>query len=62
MTPTQALLFQPTRIGDIEVANRVVMAPLTRCRADEAAGDVAAAFVDHRNGVDNDRVECVREM
>jgi N-ethylmaleimide reductase len=33
-------LFQPARIGDIEVANRVVMAPLTRSRADEAAGDV----------------------
>ena len=33
-------LFQPTRIGDIEVANRVVMAPLTRSRADEPAGDV----------------------
>lgn len=33
-------LFQPGRIGDIEIANRVVMAPLTRCRADEAAGDI----------------------
>ncbi|WP_407277958.1 alkene reductase [Aromatoleum evansii] len=33
-------LFQPARIGDIEVANRVVMAPLTRSRADEAAGDI----------------------
>jgi N-ethylmaleimide reductase len=33
-------LFQPTRIGDIYVANRVVMAPLTRCRADEANGDI----------------------
>jgi N-ethylmaleimide reductase len=33
-------LFQATRIGDIDVANRVVMAPLTRCRADEPAGDV----------------------
>lgn len=33
-------LFQPMRIGDIEVANRVVMAPLTRSRADEPAGDV----------------------
>lgn len=33
-------LFQPGRIGDIEVANRVVMAPLTRSRADEAAGDI----------------------
>lgn len=36
----QPLLFQPTRIGAIDVANRVVMAPLTRSRADEAAGDV----------------------
>lgn len=33
-------LFQPGRIGDIEVKNRVVMAPLTRCRSDEAAGDI----------------------
>ncbi len=33
-------LFQAARIGDIEIANRVVMAPLTRGRADEAAGDV----------------------
>ena len=40
MTDTLAQLFQPTRIGDIEMANRVVMAPLTRCRADEAAGDI----------------------
>ncbi|WP_041657308.1 alkene reductase [Azoarcus sp. KH32C] len=33
-------LFQPARIGDIEVANRIVMAPLTRSRADEAKGDL----------------------
>ena len=33
-------LFEPARIGDIEVANRVVMAPLTRSRADEPAGDI----------------------
>lgn len=33
-------LFQGLRIGDIDVANRVVMAPLTRSRADEAAGDI----------------------
>jgi N-ethylmaleimide reductase len=37
---TTPQLFQPTRIGDIEVANRIVMAPLTRCRADEANGDI----------------------
>lgn len=35
-----SLLFSPARWGDIEVANRVVMSPLTRCRADEPAGDV----------------------
>src|SRR5689334_20841056 len=35
-----AKLFQPARIGDIEVANRIVMAPLTRSRADEANGDI----------------------
>ncbi|HEX4855348.1 MAG TPA: alkene reductase [Limnobacter sp.] len=33
-------LFQPGKIGSIEVRNRVVMAPLTRCRSDEAAGDI----------------------
>ncbi len=33
-------LFKPGKIGDIEVKNKVVMAPLTRCRADEAAGDI----------------------
>ena len=37
---TTVQLFQPTRIGDIEVANRIVMAPLTRSRADEAHGDI----------------------
>jgi N-ethylmaleimide reductase len=40
MTSDTLQLFQPTRIGDIDVANRVVMAPLTRSRADEAAGDI----------------------
>ncbi|WP_017936870.1 alkene reductase [Zestomonas thermotolerans] len=27
-------LFDPIRIGDLELPNRIVMAPLTRCRAD----------------------------
>ncbi|MFM9113282.1 MAG: alkene reductase, partial [Polynucleobacter victoriensis] len=40
MTTNQYKLFQPTRIGVIDVANRVVMAPLTRCRADATKGDV----------------------
>lgn len=33
-------LFQPVQIGALKLRNRVVMAPLTRCRADEAAGDI----------------------
>ena len=37
---TTPQLFQPIHIGDIEVANRIVMAPLTRSRADEAKGDI----------------------
>ena len=45
MTTDTLKLFQPTRIGDIEVANRVVMAPLTRCRADEPAGDVPGSAI-----------------
>lgn len=32
-------LFDPVRVGDIELPNRIVMAPLTRCRA--SAGRVA---------------------
>jgi N-ethylmaleimide reductase len=45
MTADALQLFQPTRIGDIEVANRVVMAPLTRCRADEPAGDIPGSAI-----------------
>jgi N-ethylmaleimide reductase len=33
-------LHTPVRIGAWDLSNRIVMAPLTRCRADEAAGDV----------------------
>ncbi|MEK1905147.1 MAG: alkene reductase [Pseudomonas sp.] len=28
-------LFDPIKIGDLELPNRIIMAPLTRCRADE---------------------------
>ncbi|NQD93569.1 alkene reductase [Pseudomonas sp. CrR25] len=28
-------LFDPIKIGELELANRIIMAPLTRCRADE---------------------------
>jgi 2,4-dienoyl-CoA reductase-like NADH-dependent reductase (Old Yellow Enzyme family) len=30
-----ATLFDPIRIGDLELPNRIIMAPLTRCRASE---------------------------
>lgn len=36
MPATPADLFTPTTLGDIEIANRVVMAPLTRTRSGEA--------------------------
>lgn len=42
-TPTGATkptLFDPVQLGDLQLANRVVMAPMTRSRADEAHGDV----------------------
>ncbi len=42
---TEARLFQPGRIGSIDIANRVVMAPLTRSRADEAAGDLPGSDI-----------------
>lgn len=33
-----AALFKPVRVGDLELKNRIVMAALTRCRADAADG------------------------
>ena len=33
MNPDASLLFQPFRLGDLDLPNRVVMAPLTRNRA-----------------------------
>ena len=28
-------LFDPITLGDLQLPNRIIMAPLTRCRADE---------------------------
>src|SRR5689334_14664687 len=28
-------IFDPIKLGDLQLANRIIMAPLTRCRADE---------------------------
>jgi N-ethylmaleimide reductase len=44
---TTSQLFQPTRIGDIEVANRIVMAPLTRSRAADGDMPGSAMNVDY---------------
>ena len=33
MTQDASILFSPFRLGDIELRNRIVMAPLTRNRA-----------------------------
>lgn len=32
---SSSLLFEPLQVGAMEIPNRVIMAPLTRCRADE---------------------------
>lgn len=42
MTETARDLFQPFKLGDIQLANRIVMAPLTRNRAE--AGNVPGAM------------------
>ena len=36
-------LFTPLRLGDFNLPNRIIMAPLTRCRADE--GRVPSALM-----------------
>lgn len=44
-------LFQPVRLGPLELANRIVMAPLTRSRAkeDDIPGDLAAEYYVQRS-------------
>ncbi len=46
-------LFQPFRLGDLDLPNRIVMAPLTRNRAThgtDAASDLAAVYYRQRAG------------
>ncbi|MNF30577.1 N-ethylmaleimide reductase [compost metagenome] len=38
-----ATLFDPIKVGELELTNRIIMAPLTRCRADE--GRVPSALM-----------------
>ena len=46
-------IFSPVALGDLQLANRVVMAPLTRCRsgADGVPGDLVAEHYAQRAGV-----------
>ena len=41
-SPTSSALFAPSTLGDVELANRIIMAPLTRSRA--AAGNIPHAL------------------
>ncbi|KAF8598284.1 FMN-linked oxidoreductase [Ceratobasidium sp. AG-I] len=47
---TSSKLFEPLQVGDLTLQHRVVMAPLTRYRADEkhAHGDMAARYYGQR--------------
>ncbi|MGJ8545252.1 MAG: alkene reductase [Sulfitobacter sp.] len=40
-------LFEPTQVGAFALANRVVMAPLTRNRADDSTGEVSDMHVEY---------------
>lgn len=50
---TAAKLFQPSKIGDITLGHRVVLAPLTRCRANSAHvhGDLAVEYYAQRASI-----------
>lgn len=45
-----SVLFTPLTIGDLELNNRIIMAPLTRCRADDlrAPTDIMAKYYTQR--------------
>lgn len=43
MAPAENPLLQPLEVGDLKLDHRVVMAPLTRCRALSSIPQTAAA-------------------
>ena len=47
------VLFQPAKVGDVTVSHRVVLAPLTRCRANSrhAHTDLAVTYYSQRGSV-----------
>ncbi|KAI0744497.1 NADH:flavin oxidoreductase/NADH oxidase [Earliella scabrosa] len=52
-TETVPMLFQPVKVGDLTLAHRVVLAPLTRCRANvrSAHTDIAVTYYSQRGSV-----------
>ena len=46
----EPILFQPLRVGDVNLAHRVVLAPLTRCRANNkhVHTDIAVTYYAQR--------------
>ncbi len=46
-------LFTPVKVGDLTLSHRVVLAPLTRCRADEnhVPTDLAVEYYRQRSAV-----------
>ena len=53
MSSPISALFQPLRVGEIDLQRRVVMAPLTRFRAskDHVHGELAKTYYSQRSGV-----------
>ena len=53
MSPTYPALFQPIQVGAITLAHRVVLAPLTRARADSTHthGNLAVEYYSQRSRV-----------
>lgn len=52
-TSTVPKLFQPVQVGDLTLAHRVVLAPLTRLRANDkhVHGDLAVEYYSQRGSV-----------
>ena len=52
-SPHHPALFQPINVGNIALAHRVVLAPLTRCRANDRGvhGDLAVEYYAQRASV-----------
>lgn len=53
MSSSQSRLFESTKIGDLELKHRIVLAPLTRLRAnaDHVHGDLAVEYYRQRASV-----------